>query len=113
MAERRKFIRFKVLLKGEIEIKAKRGITLPVQVLDFSREGTKLLIPLTSLLGESLLALNIYLPNRQTPIFIQGRIKRIRPVEDYVEVGVKIDSLNPIDKSEILDFAYKKWKTAN
>jgi len=109
MSERRKFIRFKLLLKGEFQLEVKKG-TSSAKIIDFSREGLRLLITQVSFLSNTSVSLNVYLPDKHTPISIQGKIKWIRSVENYMEMGIKIENISPIGKSEILDHAYKRWR---
>lgn len=110
MVEKRKFIRFKLLLKGEFPLIVEGKFSPRLLLTDFSRGGLRILIPQTDFLKKDLVTLKIYLPNRTPPISIHGGIKWMGPKEDYWEVGININKMNPIDKSEILDYAYKIWR---
>lgn len=112
MEEKRQFIRFKILLKGEMEFAVGAGtkISPKVQLIDFSRAGVRIFIPGHDFTKTNSFQLKVSLPNRPFPISIQGAVRWIRPKDDGWEIGAKIGQIDPVDKSEILDYAYNLWK---
>lgn len=110
MEERRQFIRFKLLLKGEVEIEAGMTPSSKIQLIDFSRAGLKIFVPKGDFSRTNLLKLKVHLPNRHLPVFIQGIVKWIQTKDDGWQIGARIGQIDPADKNEILDYAYKIWR---
>jgi hypothetical protein len=112
MEEKRQFIRFKILLKGEFEFAVGAGTKIysKVQLIDFSRAGVRIFIPKHDFTKTNSFQLKVSLPNRPFPILIQGAVRWIQPKDDGWEIGAKIGQIDPADKGEILDYAYKLWK---
>ncbi len=110
MQERRRFIRFKVPIRVEFSVKANLELSQEGKIVDFSREGAKIFLPPVSLSKEENIELKTYLPNRTTPISFQAQIRWIKIGEEKAELGLKIIHIDPQDKSEILDYAYKLWR---
>lgn len=112
MGEKRKYIRFKLLLKGEIEIEAGSGLATSSEayITDFSREGLRIFIPRKDFSKPDTVKLKVYMPNAHHPILIHAKVQWIKPKDDGLEIGTKIDRIDPEDKNEILDYAYEIWK---
>lgn len=110
MEEKREFIRFQLLLKGEIEVEAGTGFSSEAQMIDFSRGGLRLFVPREDFSKTSMLKLRVYLPNRHLPVVMQGGVKWIKCREGGWEIGAKLGHIHPSDKNEILEYAYNAWK---
>ena len=110
MGEKRRFIRFKLLLEGEASLGDERRFSSRMQLIDFSRDGLRFFIPQADFLKTGLITLKIYLPNSNVPISIRGGIRWMQPAGERWEVGMKIEKIRPADKNDILDYAYKTWK---
>lgn len=110
MQDKRQFIRFKLLLKGEVEIEAGVSPSSKVHLVDFSRGGLKIFVPKGDFSRTNLLKLKIHLPDRPLPIFLQGIVRWIQSRDEGWEIGASISQIDSADKSEILDYAYKIWK---
>ncbi len=108
--ERRRFIRFSIVLKAIIEIEVNGEAPSQAKILEFSRDGLRLFIPKGNLFDNQLVKLRVYMPNRALPILLKGAVKWMKPKDDGWELGAKIEHVNNEDKSEILDYAYKLWK---
>ena len=110
MAERRRFIRFKLLLEGEASFGNKREFSQRMQLTDFSRGGLRFLIPQIACLKADLVTLKIYLPDSNIPVSIQGGVRWMRAMGERCEVGMEIEKIRPADKGDILDYVYKVWR---
>lgn len=111
MEDRRKFFRFKLLLKGDVEFEVGADSMPQIHMTDFSRSGLRIFIPKKGLSNPNIVKLAVYMPHRNTPISITGRIRWMQPKEEGLEIGAQIKQIDPAEKSEILDYAYKIWKT--
>ena len=107
MVEKRRFIRLKFLLRGEVETEAG---SREIEILDFSRKGLKFYVPQGDFTEVDPLKLKAYLPTRSLPVSIQSRIRWIQPQRQGYEIGTEIEGMDLYAKEEILDFAYDKWK---
>ena len=103
-------MRFKLPVNAEVLLEGKEKSSLRMQLIDFSREGLRFLIPQIVFFKKGLLTLKIYLPNSDVPISIQGGIRWMQPASGLWEVGMRIEKIRPADKIDILDYAYKIWK---
>lgn len=110
MKERRRFKRFKVSLRVEFVLDADMEFPRRGETIDFSREGMRIFLPSTAFSKDERIPLKVYLPNRALPIFLEGRVKWIKAKEGMWEIGFKIEEIDPKDKSEILEYAYKLWR---
>ncbi len=108
--EKRKFMRFDLRLEGEFLPAKDTSSSLDMQMIDFSRAGLRLAIPKDNFPESRLLSLKLRLPTRYHPIFIQGGVKWVRPAGNDYELGLKIEEINPVDKNEILNYAYNLWR---
>ena len=66
--ERRRFIRFSIVLKAIIEIEVNGEVPSQAKILEFSRDGLRLFIPKGNLFDNQLVKLRVYMPNRALPI---------------------------------------------
>lgn len=108
--ERRQFIRFKLLLKGEVELEAGTEFSSGMHTIDFSRAGVRIFIPKKNFTKPESLKLKVNLPDRNIPVKINGGVKWMHSQDNGWEIGAKIDDIDPADKCEILEYAYKLWK---
>lgn len=110
MKERRRFIRFKIPLRIEFTIDVKMGFLYRGEMVDFSREGLRISVSSFTFHKKDSIKLKAYLPQRPTPIFFVSKIRWIKVNEERCEVGLSIEDISSVDKSEILAYAYKLWR---
>lgn len=110
MQERRRFNRFRLPIRVEFSVKTSLELSQQGKIIDFSREGTRILIPSVSLSKGENIELKAYLPYRTLPISFQAQIRWIKVDKEKAELGLKITHIDPQEKSEILEYAYKLWR---
>ncbi len=110
MEDKRNFFRFKLLLKGEVELEAGANLPHEMRMTDFSRGGLRIFVPRKDFSSPNTVKLKVYIPHKSAPVSISGNVKWLRPKENGLEIGTKIQEINAADKSEILDYAYNIWK---
>lgn len=110
MQERRKFNRFKLSVRAEFSVRTTLELSQEGKIIDFSREGTRILIPSISLSKGENIELKVYLPHRNSPIPFQAQVRWIKVDKEQAEVGLKITHIDPQEKNEILNYAYKLWR---
>lgn len=110
MEDKRKYFRFKLLLKGQIEIEAKANFPYEVHMTDFSRDGIRIFIPKKDYSNPDIAKISLYLPHKNFPIPILGKIKWMRPKEGGLEIGAQIKQIDSVCKNDILDYAYNIWR---
>jgi hypothetical protein len=109
--ERRKFLRFEAKLIAEVKIKANVELNEKGLINDFSREGLKLVLSRLNFKPNSLISLNIYLPQRQVPILALGEVIHTRfNAKKEWEIGVRLKEIDKAEKGEILAHVYEQWR---
>ena len=112
MKEKRKFMRFGILLdmKYRVPHKAIDGLA---QSKDISREGIGCYI------GEKLpvgmkVQLEINIPGEVIPMFAQGEVVWFEELDAAkganFNSGVKIIKMDSADKNKLLEYAYNQWR---
>ena len=108
MEEKRRFIRFKLLLKAEIE--SQRGSYLPIEIVDFSRKGLRIFSSQSIFSQTDPLKIRAFLPGSPLSVSIQARFRWSQARQEGYETGAELDWIELAAKNEILDIAYNKWK---
>jgi len=109
--ERRKFKRFDAYMSVRYGYKAgsPTGGNLALS-RDVSREGL-CINSNDSIASGEVIHLEINLPDDPRPIRSTGRIvwTKKQAVDEGVNYGVKFESIDPVDKFRVLDYAYNHW----
>jgi len=109
MTEKRKFLRFPILLKTMLFTlegqESAEGLTD-----DFSRKGMSLQVVGKDIKEGSLVQLSLYSDDDKDPATFAGKVVWVQRYPDKTRVGVEISRINPEKKSEILEKAYKIWR---
>jgi len=110
--ERRKFKRFDTYMSVKYEApksgKGTNGVSLSK---DLCREGLKINSQ-NSIDEGSLLDLEITIPDDPRPIVTSGEVMWSRPCDGKkqgFDQGVRLLTMDPVDKFRVLDFAYNYW----
>lgn len=104
--ERRKFLRFNSALP--VAIKQVSSDPILGVLLDFSRFGLRASFE-TPDIPDSNIAVFIKKPSQNTFFLASGTIQWKRVIGTSCEVGIRLESMHPGEKSEVLDYAYKEW----
>lgn len=111
MPEKRKFMRFGVLLDAIF-----RGNTSGnAKINDFSRQGLGMITEEELREGENL-EIEMNLPGDNIPIICQGEIawtKKLDPERGKNKCGIEIKEIESKDRGRILEYIYKKWILSN
>jgi c-di-GMP-binding flagellar brake protein YcgR len=110
MEERRKHIRLKAFLAGEIQPEKETGLPSRMQLVDFSRQGLKIFTPQVDFPKTGLVKLRVYPADSKVPISLCGAIRWVQPKQEGCEIGAEIAEMDSDDKNKILDYAYNLWK---
>jgi hypothetical protein len=110
MSEKRKYMRFKLSLKGKLALEGGMQLSPQIQMVDFSRDGLRITFPQTSFLKSNMIKLEFYLPNRELPIVIEGKTRWMRSDGPNWDMGMRMEKIDAAEKNEILDYAYRVWK---
>ncbi|MDD4956028.1 MAG: PilZ domain-containing protein [Candidatus Omnitrophica bacterium] len=108
MGEKRKFLRFDVLVNA---ICRKSGQEKKLEVNNFSREGLGVLSSESLQEGENL-DIELMIPGDNVPIMLQGEVAwACGPAGDGNQHrgGVRFKSISNNDRSKILEYIYRKW----
>ncbi|MCM8824022.1 MAG: PilZ domain-containing protein [Candidatus Omnitrophica bacterium] len=106
--ERRRFLRFDVPLR--VEVKKSEEVFIVGQTRNFSRDGFSLVVDEPDFMPQNFLEARMELPPQRGFIDVYGEIIWKRQKDNKWEIGVKIKEIDKASKSEILDYAYDKWK---
>lgn len=108
--DRRKYMRFNVPLKAEIDLRSQVGAFKEGLTWDFSREGLRLMIKGAELLSEADISLNVFVPSLDKAIPIKAKVVWNKIKGEDWEIGLKLDDIKNEDKAAILDYVYDKWR---
>jgi hypothetical protein len=108
MAEKRKFMRFNVLM----DALCKRGTSnKKLKVNNFSREGLGILSTEALNTGDDV-ELVVNIPGDNMPVMVKGEVAwTLGPSPDNRQhkSGVRFKNINNADRSRILGYIYQKW----
>lgn len=102
--ERRKFLRFAIPLRIEVEGEEIEGLTK-----DFSREGLKAVFDHFPLDVHSHIKFKLQRPNEEGYIWGEGEVIWKKSVGEKCEAGIRLKNFPPDLKTEILEQGYKNW----
>ena len=108
MTEQRKFFRFPVSFKTVL-FTFKDGSAAEVSTENFSRGGVGLEFSGQDLQQGSIVQMSLQVESGRTPIMFSGRVAWVSHAQDSQRVGIEITQIDPAQKSEILEKAYKSW----
>ncbi|MDP8259236.1 MAG: PilZ domain-containing protein [Candidatus Aadella gelida] len=111
MSEKRRFIRFDILLDA---ICRRKGSLKKLKVNNFCRDGVGVLSDEALDQGEDL-ELEMMIPGDNIPIIFEGQIAWVGgtlPGEADHQGGIKFKKIKSEDRGRILEYIYKKWITA-
>lgn len=108
MIEKRRFLRFPISLRT-ILFTFEDGSRAEVQTDNVSREGVGLQIERQDFQQGAVVKMSLYLEPDKAPIDFTGKIAWASCEENAKKVGVEILQIDPAQKNEILEKAYKTW----
>lgn len=113
MVERRKFKRFFASLGAEVQAIGGGESSVSGEIVDFSRDGLRLALP-SPIACEpgGVMQIKTYLPNQHLPIVFEGRARWAQEAGQMYEIGCRLETIAPSDKSDILQYAYSRWRQA-
>lgn len=111
MNEKRKYLRFAVPLRVEMVVEARVDLPQKGITKNFSREGLGLILHDFHLTAGSEVSLRVHVPQKKKPANMKGKITWAKLNNRHWEVGVKTIQINSEDKNQILDYAYKIWRS--
>lgn len=111
MIERRRFVRFDIIMNALCEIG--RGIKRTYEISNISKEGALLLLD-TPLNQGSELNLSVDVPGDNVPIFVSCSVawqkeSIMEPKKKIYETGVKFTKIDSFDKGRFLEYIYAQW----
>lgn len=109
--ERRKFLRFDIHIQGELKLEGGNKLS-SMSVVNFSRGGLKILTTGQNLFKDNVVNLKICLPNKTKLILARGKVMWLKAFGGESEIGIKLEQMDRVDKSKVLDYAYKIWHKA-
>lgn len=109
MEERRKFIRFNLSLDAKSKAAGWFRPRARYLVKDVSKEGLKLGSKGPLKEGD-MLELELSVPGKGTPVSAMGQVAwNHKHGNNGYDIGLKLKTIRPEDKFDILDYAYNKW----
>ncbi len=111
MEEKRRFLRFDVLLNIEFKTPEGRDYYTAGLMRNFSRQGLSFITQQTNLSPNQDLELKFKLPNKDVLVACRGEIVWEEDKGKNSLVGIRLKEMDPYAKSEILEYAYNKWLT--
>lgn len=103
-SDRRRYIRFGVPLKVEVE-----GKSLSGTINNFSREGFKATFDEFPFDTNSQVNFQVQRPNKDIFVYGSGEVVWKSNLAQSWEVGIRLKNFAPEFKVEILDHAYEMW----
>lgn len=108
--ERRKCLRFGCSIPTEvIEVEGEHKLVQGAEVLDFSRDGLKLIVNFIAPEPGSNMALKLFLPEKQYVASVIGEIIWRKYVDNKLEVGIRIKQMENQAKGEVLSWVFPRW----
>ncbi len=111
--ERRKFIRFDIPLKADVNVQFSTSSVSFCGAKDFSRKGLRLVVHGVSLSKGLVAVVNVYLPGNDKPILVKGKVAWAKDNKGELEAGLTIEDIDKGKKSDILDYVYGEWRKKN
>lgn len=108
MTEKRRFLRFPISLRT-ILFTFKDGLEAEVRTDNVSREGIGLEVDSRDLQQGAIVQMHLCLEGNKDQIAFTGKIAWVNSDKDMRKVGIEITQIDPAQKSEILEKAYKIW----
>jgi len=108
MEERRKYMRFDVLLDA---ILGRSGKKKKMKVNNFSRDGLGIVSDEKISEGEDV-EIELMIPGDNIPVIVTGEIAwtvKNGAEEPVFKSGVKVKKIKSADRSKILQYVYDKW----
>ncbi|MBI4682301.1 MAG: PilZ domain-containing protein [Nitrospirae bacterium] len=113
LSERRKFNRFDISLDVAFKDPKKSRAHFTGVTKNFSRSGLCFESDTAGLALNSLMELEVKLPDQDTFVPVSGNVAWKAQVKDKCWVGIEFSEINKEDKSRILDYAYDLWVEEN
>jgi hypothetical protein len=108
--ERRKFIRFNVPLKAEVNLETRVDVLKEGLTWDFSREGLRLILKDVDIVNGTRVQLKIFVPSKNKPVAAKARVVWTKSGSAQWEIGMVLEDITPQDKTVVLDHVYEEWK---
>jgi len=109
MEDKRKFIRFSIMLDAAAKRTSWTKPRERYSVKDVSREGIKLGSK-SGLNPGDILELELMVPGKRKPITAAGQVAWSHKLGNSgYDIGLKFKTIKPEDKFELLDIAYNRW----
>ena len=109
MEEKRKFIRFSVMLDGRVGVKGSKKPKSKCKIKDLSREGIRVTGPASINKGD-ILELELMLPGEVMPIIASGEVAWSKKMESKAyDVGMRLHLIDKYDRYRLLDYACDHW----
>ena len=108
MGEKRRYMRFNMLLNG---ICRRSGISKKLTISDFSKEGVGIKSGEVLSEGEDV-EVEMMIPGDNIPVVVAGQIAWTNEVEQddgTYKSGMKFKRVSGEDKSRILEYIYQNW----
>jgi len=108
MSERRKYMRFNVLMDA---ICRKTDTPQKLKINDFSKEGIGIVSENAFSKGEEL-EIEMMIPGDNIPVLFQGEVAwtgELKRETSSYKTGVKFKKIDNQDKSRMLEYIYQRW----
>lgn len=103
--EKRKFQRFECLIPSEVlSLGGKNRLIERAIIRDFSAEGLKLVIRFVNPVPGSRAKLILQIPEENLITPVSGEVRWSKYTENILNVGIKIDQIDPEAREEILSW---------
>ena len=115
MKDRRKFIRFPVIIDAHYSEENKEDWKQQCSIVNISREGMGVTVYLKAKLSLGcMMKFMVDVPEREKSVSFTGTLNWIKALKgdpDYnYKGGIKLTTIDPEDKWALLDYAYETWK---
>ncbi len=110
--EKRKFLRFEVIVPVEVaEIEGLAGEDAEAILDNVSREGLRLILDMRNPFGTGAeVNFTVHNVEKHQSFAVAGEVVWSRPKGDKVEIGLKIKSIEKSAKADLLEMGYSRWK---
>ncbi|MBU1894266.1 MAG: PilZ domain-containing protein [Candidatus Omnitrophota bacterium] len=108
MAEKRKYMRFNVLLNA---ICRKSGKSKSLEINNFSKEGIGVISNNAFSKGEDL-EIEMTIPGDNIPVLFEGKVAWVNGQagdNKQYKSGIRFEKINNQDRSRILEYIYQRW----
>lgn len=101
-------MRFNCLLSGKVRLKDRTIEN--AEVKNFSRRGFRLVLSDANGILKGRVEVRLDIPGKILPAYVSGEVIWNQKINNHSEIGIKINKMHSLHKSEVFDYIYSVWR---